>query len=60
MKKSNLERLKKILSLWNALHAQVTQRNITKEALLTDEFASGQLQPQSTILENRSTSFPWN
>ena len=39
MKKSDRERLKKILSTWEALKAQMELRNITPESLLEDEFS---------------------
>ena len=39
MKKSDKERLKKIVSTWENLSAQMQQRGITPELLLEDEFA---------------------
>lgn len=36
MKKSDKERLKKIVSTWNDLHAQMEQRQITPALLLED------------------------
>ena len=39
MKKSDKERLKKIVSTWKNLSAQMQQRGITPELLLEDEFA---------------------
>ena len=39
MKKSDKERLKKIVSTWNDLHAQMEQRQITPALLLEDEFS---------------------
>lgn len=38
MKKTDKERLKKIVAVWNELNVQIKQRNITKEQLLKDEF----------------------
>ena len=38
MKKSDIERLKKIVALWAALRLQIRERPIIKESLLTDEF----------------------
>ena len=39
MNKSDKERLKKIISLWNALNEEIKKRNITQELLLNDQFA---------------------
>lgn len=39
MKKTDLERLRKIVTTWDSLSAQMAQRNITREVLMTDEFA---------------------
>lgn len=39
MKKSDKERLKKIVSTWENLSRQIQQRGITPELLLEDEFA---------------------
>ena len=39
MKKSDKERLKKIVSTWENLSRQMQQRGITPELLLEDEFA---------------------
>lgn len=39
MKKSDTERLKKIISTWESLQRQLKARNITQEQLLDDEFA---------------------
>lgn len=71
MKKSDLERLKKILSLWEALHAQIIQRNITQEELLHDEFAQWavttpvynireQVYQLSPELKKQYPDIPWN
>lgn len=71
MKKSDLERLKKILSLWDALHTQIVRRNITKEELLYDEFAQWaittpvynigeQVYQLSPELKKQYPDIPWN
>ena len=39
MNKSDKDRLKKIISLWNALNEEIKKRNITQELLLNDQFA---------------------
>ena len=39
MKKSDMERLKKIVSLWEALSGEIMQRGITRELLLTEQFS---------------------
>ncbi len=39
MKKTDKERLKKIVLTWENLSAQMRQHNITKELLLNDEFS---------------------
>lgn len=39
MKKTDKERLKKIVAVWNELDLQIKQRNITKEQLMKDEFS---------------------
>ena len=39
MKKSDKERLKKIVSTWENLDKQLKERGITKEMLLDDEFS---------------------
>ncbi len=38
MKKSDKERLKKIISTWESLSSQLKERDITSEQLLNDEF----------------------
>ena len=71
MKKSDLERLKKILSLWEALHEQMNRRGITKDDLLHDEFAQWavttpiynigeQVYQLSPELKGRYKDIPWN
>ena len=39
MLKSDRERLKKMVFLWERLTAQIDGHQITKESLMTDEFA---------------------
>ena len=39
MNKSDIERVKKILSTWHALSGQLEVRGITRDVLLNDEFA---------------------
>ena len=39
MKKSDTERIKKIVSIWDALKRQIDEHSITKEKLLDDEFS---------------------
>ena len=39
MKKSDTERIKKIVSTWDALKRQIDEHLITKEKLLNDEFS---------------------
>ena len=39
MKKTDTERLKKIVSLWDALSSEIERRGITQEMLLTEQFS---------------------
>ena len=39
MKKSDIERLKKIAILWDALQREMQNKNITRELLLQDQFS---------------------
>lgn len=39
MKKTDKERLKKIVAIWENLSLQMRQRKITEELLLNDEFS---------------------
>lgn len=39
MKKTDTERLKKIVSLWDALNSEITRRGIAQEMLLADQFS---------------------
>ena len=38
MKKSDMERLNKIIETWDKMQEEIRERNITKEDLLTDTF----------------------
>ena len=38
MKKSDTERIKKIIDIWSSLQLQIKEHSITKENLLNDEF----------------------
>ena len=38
MKKSDLERIKKIITLWESLKNQIDEHSITPDKLMTDEF----------------------
>lgn len=71
MKKSDLERLKKVLTLWDALHAQIVSRDLSKEELLHDEFAQWavttpvynigeQVYQLSPELKKQYPAIPWN
>ena len=39
MKKTDTERLKKIAALWDSLHGEIQNRDITEEMLLNDQFS---------------------
>lgn len=39
MKKSDQERLKKIVSIWSELKSEIAQHEITKEKLMEDQFS---------------------
>jgi len=71
MKKSDQERIRKILSLWNSLDHQIKQHNITKELLLTDEFTQWavttplynigeQVYQISSNLKDQYPNIPWS
>ena len=61
MKKSDKERLKKIVSTWNSLKEQIKEREITPEMLLQDEFSQGeQVYQLSNELKQAHTEQPWN
>ena len=71
MKKSDKERLKKIVSTWNDLHAQMEQRQITQALLLEDEFSQWavttplynigeQVYQLSSEFKESHSEQPWN
>ena len=71
MKKSDKERLKKIVSTWNSLKEQIKEREITPEMLLQDEFSQWavttplynigeQVYQLSNELKQAHTEQPWN
>lgn len=71
MKKSDEERLKKIVSTWESLDKQLKERYITKEMLLDDEFSQWavttplynvgeQVYQLSDELKKRYPEQPWN
>ena len=39
MKKTDTERLKKIVSLWDALSSEIEQRGISREMLLSEQYS---------------------
>ena len=45
MKRSDKERLKKIVATWESLKSEMHKRGITPELLLEDEFPSGRHDP---------------
>ena len=59
MKKSDIERLKKIVSLWEALSGEIMQRGITRELLLTEQFSQWvyQLSPE---FKKEYPGIPWS
>ena len=71
MKKSDKERLKKIVSTWDSLKEQIEERGITPEILLQDEFSQWavttplynigeQVYQLSSELKQAHTEQPWN
>lgn len=71
MKISDTERLKKIVSTYNSLKAQIAEHNITKEVLLNDEFSQWavttplynigeQVYMLSDDLKKANPQVPWN
>lgn len=52
MKKSDKERLKKIVATWESLKAEMHKRGITPELLLEDEFS------QWAVTTHRRTGLP--
>lgn len=53
MKQSDTERIKKIVSTWDALQQQLNARAITREQLLTDEFSQWAVLHRFIISVNR-------
>ena len=71
MNKPDIERLKKILQTWAAVEEQMKKQAITREQLMTDEFAQWalttplynigeQVYKLSPDLKSRYTDVPWN
>ena len=71
MKKTDTERLKKIVSLWSALSGEITQHGITREMLLMDQFSqwavttpiynSGeQVYQLSPEFKKKHANIPWS
>ena len=71
MKKSDKERLKKIVSTWDSLKEQIEERGITPEILLQDEFSQWavttplynigeQVYQLSSELKQTHPEQPWN
>ena len=71
MKNTDKERLKKIVSYWENLSAQIRGRNITKEQLLSDEFSQWavttplynigeQVYKISSDLKDTHPGLPWS
>lgn len=71
MKKSDKERLKKIISTWEELQTQMKQREITAQTLLEDEFSQWavttplynigeQVYQLSTEFKQSYPNQPWN
>ena len=63
MKKSDKERLKRIVSIWSSLSEQMEQRSITVELLLEDEFSQWAVTtPLYNIdeLKRKYPEQPWN
>lgn len=71
MKKSDLERLRKVLRTWEELKRQINYRNITREELLDDEYTQWavttplynigeQVYALSSDLKTAYPDIPWN
>lgn len=71
MKKTDKERLKKIVDTWENLYEQLQQRGITRDTLLNDEFSQWavttllynigeQVYQLSSELKDRFPNQPWN
>ena len=70
MKKSDKERIKKIITTWESLDLQIQERCITREMVLSDEFAQWavttplynigeQVYQLSDELKNQHPEVPW-
>ena len=71
MKKTDRERIKKIIGTWDALQKQLELHHITREQLLTDEFSQWavttplyniceQVYQISAEFKQRFPDIPWN
>lgn len=71
MKKTDKERLKKIVDIWEKLSLQMRQHKITKEQLLNDEFSQWavttplynigeQVYQLSSTIKESHPEFPWS
>ena len=71
MKKTDTERLKKIVSLWSALSGEITQHGITREMLLMDQFSQWavttplynigeQVYQRSPEFKKKHANIPWS
>ena len=71
MNKPDVERLKKIVRIWDAAEAQLKARGITRESLLEDEFSQWalttplynigeQVYKLSTEFKAQHPELPWN
>ena len=70
MKKSDKERIKKIIATWDSLGLQIQEKDITREMVLSDEFAQWavttplynigeQVYQMSNELKNQHPDVPW-
>lgn len=57
MKKTDTERLKKIVSLWDALSSEIERRGITREMLLTEQFSQWAVTTPVYNIGEQSISF---
>ena len=61
MKKTDTERLKKIVSLWDALSSEIEQRGISREMLLSEQFSQWAVTtPVYNIGEQVYPDVPWS
>ncbi len=71
MKKSDLERLRKVLRTWEDLKRQIKRRNITRDEMLNDEYTQWavttplynigeQVYALSSDFKAASPDIPWN